>query len=119
MRILNTFLSDIITQSNTAFSAGTRLIIFSGRNTRRSFIDFSLAPVGVPLHNKTKSSLVFIKILFEDFLFALTSVSVKIKSDSYYLLEVKGKDSTADHRYIHDIPNISQICARMEEHAQV
>lgn len=53
------------------------------------------------------------------FLLALTSVRVKIKSDSYYLLEVKGKDSAADHGYIHDIPHISQICARMEEHAQV
>ena len=49
MRILKTFFSEIITQSNTAFRAGTLLIIFNGLNTRSSFIDFSLAPVGVPL----------------------------------------------------------------------
>ena len=49
MRILKTFFSEIITQSNTALRAGTLLIIFSGLNTRSSFIDFSLAPVGVPL----------------------------------------------------------------------
>ena len=49
MRILKTFFSEIITQSNTAFKAGTLLIIFNGLNTRSSFIDLSLAPVGVPL----------------------------------------------------------------------
>ena len=49
MRILKTFFSEIITQSNTAFKAGTLLIIFKGRNTLNNFIDFSFAPVGVPL----------------------------------------------------------------------
>ena len=49
MRILKTFFSEIITQSKTALRAGTLLIIFNGLNTRSSFIDFSLAPVGVPL----------------------------------------------------------------------
>ena len=49
MRMLKTFLREIMTQSNTALRAGTRLIIFRGRNTRSSFIDFNFAPVGVPL----------------------------------------------------------------------
>ena len=38
-----------MTQSKTALSAGTLLIILRGRSTRRSFMDLSLAPVGVPL----------------------------------------------------------------------
>lgn len=36
MRILITFLSEFTTQSNTALSFGTRLIVFKGRSTRRT-----------------------------------------------------------------------------------
>ena len=34
--IVNTFDNEVITQSNTAFNFGTRLIVFNGRNTRRT-----------------------------------------------------------------------------------
>ena len=68
MRILKTFLREIMTQSKTALRAGTLLIILRGRNTRRSFIDFSCAPVGVPLKkvylsNQTNPPLNIIKTL--------------------------------------------------------
>lgn len=39
MRIFTTFFSELTTQSNTAFSFGTRLIVFSGRNTRSTRSD--------------------------------------------------------------------------------
>ena len=34
MRMLKTFLSEVTTQSKTAFSFGTRLMVFRGRSTR-------------------------------------------------------------------------------------
>ena len=46
MRMLKTFLRELTTQSNTAFSLGTRLIVLSGRSTRKTRSDlivFSLA----------------------------------------------------------------------------
>ncbi len=49
--MLSTFLSEITTQSKTALSLGTRLIVFSGRSTLNSFRDLSFWPVGVPLQN--------------------------------------------------------------------
>jgi hypothetical protein len=35
-KIVRTLDNDVITQSNTAFNFGTRLIVFNGRNTRRT-----------------------------------------------------------------------------------
>lgn len=39
IRMLMTFFSEFTTQSNTAFNFGTRLIVFSGRSTRRTLSD--------------------------------------------------------------------------------
>lgn len=39
MRILITFFRELTTQSNTALSLGTRLIVFNGRNTRSTRSD--------------------------------------------------------------------------------
>jgi hypothetical protein len=39
MRMLITFFNELTTQSNTAFSFGTRLIVFSGRSTRSTRSD--------------------------------------------------------------------------------
>lgn len=39
IRILTTFLSELTTQSNTAFNFGTRFIVFNGRNTRNTRSD--------------------------------------------------------------------------------
>lgn len=55
IRMLKTFFREITTQSNTAFSAGTRFTIFRGRSTRSSFTDFSFWPVGVPLEYREKN----------------------------------------------------------------
>ena len=52
MRILNTFLRELTTQSNTALSLGTRLIVLSGlrtRSTRRDLIVLKFCPVELPL----------------------------------------------------------------------
>lgn len=52
MRILMTFFSEFTTQSNTAFSFGTRLIVLSGRNTRRTRSDLIVVkflPAELPL----------------------------------------------------------------------
>ena len=52
MSILNTFLSELTTQSNTAFSLGILLIVFSGRKTRRTLKDLMVlkfCPVVDPL----------------------------------------------------------------------
>jgi hypothetical protein len=49
MRMLKTFFNEITTQSKTALSFGTRLIVLRGRKTRKSFKDLSFWPVGVPL----------------------------------------------------------------------
>ena len=52
IRILNTFFREFTTQSNTAFSFGTRLMVFSGlntRNTRRDFMVLRFWPVELPL----------------------------------------------------------------------
>lgn len=38
-KIVKTFDKDVITQSNTAFNLGTRLIVFNGRRTRRTRSD--------------------------------------------------------------------------------
>lgn len=55
MSILNTFLSELTTQSNTAFSLGILLIVFSGRKTRSTLKDFMVlkfCPVVDPLTTK-------------------------------------------------------------------
>jgi len=54
-----------MTQSNTALRAGTLLIIFRGLRTLNSFMDFSFAPVGVPLnkeHYQKKDFLTFFSL---------------------------------------------------------
>ena len=40
MRILITFFNELTTQSNTAFSFGTRLIVFNGLSTLKTRSDF-------------------------------------------------------------------------------
>lgn len=52
IRMLRTFLRELTTQSNTALSLGTRLIVLSGRNTRSTRKDFMVLrfwPVVLPL----------------------------------------------------------------------
>ena len=60
MSILNTFLSELTTQSNTAFSLGILLIVFSGRKTRSTLKDFMVlkfCPVVDPLKMKLEFSM--------------------------------------------------------------
>lgn len=45
--MLNTFFSELTTQSNTAFSLGTRLMVFSGRNTRSTLNDLMVPKLAV------------------------------------------------------------------------
>lgn len=45
--MLNTFFSELTTQSNTAFNFGTRLIVFSGRNTRSTLNDLMVPKLAV------------------------------------------------------------------------
>lgn len=40
IKIFTTFFSELTTQSNTAFSFGTRFIVFNGRNTLNTRSDF-------------------------------------------------------------------------------
>ena len=40
MRMLKTFLSELMTQSKTALSLGTLLMVLSGLRTRRTLSDF-------------------------------------------------------------------------------
>lgn len=47
IRMLNTFFSELTTQSNTAFNFGTRLIVFSGRNTRSTLNDLMVPKLAV------------------------------------------------------------------------
>lgn len=52
MRMLNTFFSEVTTQSNTAFNLGTLLIVFNGRKTLRTRSDLivlKFCPVELPL----------------------------------------------------------------------
>ena len=62
MRMLNTFLRELITQSNTAFSLGTLLIVFRGlrtRNTRSDFITPRFSPAELPLKRNILCSFIF------------------------------------------------------------
>lgn len=55
MRIFITFFREFTTQSNTAFNFGTRLIVFNGRNTRRTRSDLIVDrfwPAELPLKIK-------------------------------------------------------------------
>lgn len=55
MRMLMTFFNELTTQSNTAFSFGTRFIVFRGRRTRRTRSDFIMdrfCTAGLPLEKK-------------------------------------------------------------------
>ena len=52
MRILKTFLREMMTQSNTAFNFGILFIVFKGRKTLSSLIAFSRWPVDVFLKAK-------------------------------------------------------------------
>ncbi len=59
IKILMTFFKELTTQSKTAFSLGTRLIVFNGRNTlntlrdlmvpRLAVADFPFVPVEFPV----------------------------------------------------------------------
>lgn len=61
MKMLNTFLRELTTQSKTALSFGTRLMVLSGLRTRRTRKDLMVlrfCPVELPLINeKMKTSL--------------------------------------------------------------
>ena len=46
--MLKTFLSELMTQSKTALSLGTRLMVFKGRSTRRTRRDFMVARFSPP-----------------------------------------------------------------------
>ena len=55
MRILKTFFSEFTTQSKTAFSFGTRLMVLSGRSTRSTRSDLMVLkfwPVELPLNRR-------------------------------------------------------------------
>jgi hypothetical protein len=61
-RMLNTFLREFITQSKTAFSFGTRLMVFKGRSTRRTRKDFIVprfSPPELPLKKFRQKKRVF------------------------------------------------------------
>jgi hypothetical protein len=54
--MVKTLDNEVITQSNTAFNFGTRLIVFNGRNTRRTrrdLIVFKFLPAPFSLKKKT------------------------------------------------------------------
>ena len=56
--MLKTFLSELMTQSKTALSLGTRLMVFKGRSTRRTRRDFIVArfsPPELPLEEEDKN----------------------------------------------------------------
>lgn len=76
MRMLMTFFNELTTQSNTAFSFGTRFIVFRGRRTRRTRSDFIMdrfCTAGLPLEKKKISLLkgiwinylLFISIIYQ------------------------------------------------------
>ena len=52
MRMLKTFLSELMTQSNTALSFGTLLMVFKGLSTRKTLKDLitpKFSPAELPL----------------------------------------------------------------------
>jgi hypothetical protein len=54
-KMLNTFLSELMTQSKTAFNFGTLLMVLRGRRTRRTRSDFMVprfSPPELPLMTK-------------------------------------------------------------------
>ena len=66
MRILNTFFKELTTQSNTAFSLGTRLIVFKGlKKNHKLTIDFlTIVKVLVYLNTlRTLSDLMVLKFV--------------------------------------------------------
>ena len=67
MRMLNTFFKELTTQSNTAFSLGTRLIVFKGlkKKNHKLTIDFlTIVNVLVYLNTlRTLSDLIVLKFV--------------------------------------------------------
>ncbi len=136
MRMLKTFLSEITTQSKTALSLGIRLIVFKGLRTRRSFRDFSLCPVGVPLLDRrsftswfnkldpkiqliiwlicTSSS--FWDLSGSEMCFQRFRNPISLFTNFYHNLRncmVEWDKSTRHHSDVHDIPKVTQVWTRM------
>lgn len=70
MRMLMTFFKEFTTQSNTAFSFGTRFIVFNGLNTRNTLNDFIVdrfwpAPLLTPLKQNDKVLIIYFILFYQ------------------------------------------------------
>lgn len=114
MRMLKTFLSEVTTQSKTAFSFGTRLMVFRGRSTR-----------------STRNDLITLRLLAAPFVPGLASplkrkallVKKSTQEETFKANLQNGKGNGAegaddDHR-IDDVPEVATVGARVEEDALI
>ena len=96
--MLNTFFKELITQSNTAFNFGTRLIVLRGRrtrSTRNDFIVLRFSPPELPLKiNEIDQQM--------DIIFPLLNIAQRCSiHNSTYIISI-----TAEVR-AHDTTNMS------------
>ena len=102
--MVKTFDNEVITQSKTAFSFGTRLIVFNGRRTRRTRNDlivlrFFPAPCSL---KKNQNDWFF----FEPFV-------------TFLLRKSKGDQGTNDNKCIEQVPHIPTIRSFMKDNTQI
>lgn len=104
IRMFITFFKEFTKQSNTAFSFGTRFIVFNGlstRSTRRDLIVERLAPAAPPPPLQPKSN--NLKLL-------------GIKTESIHEIEPHGDQGADNDHGIHNVPKLPQVWARMKNH---
>lgn len=112
--MLNTFLREITTQSKTALSFGTRLIVFRGLKTLSSLRDLSFWPVGVPLMKIHDIIRRYLSYGFE------SENPFKGKNNgSLRDGVVKRNKSTWDNCNVHKVPEVPEVRPWVENKSKV
>ena len=127
MRMLNTFFSELMTQSKTAFSLGTLLMVLRGRRTRRTLRDFITARFSAPelplranacqqenLHNLHEGG------DDEDYYDNNDDDDDDdVDDDSSRHIHDKGGEGTGDDDQVHAVPHLTHVRARVQDQAIV
>ena len=100
MRMLKTFLRELMTQSKTAFSLGTLLIVFRGRRTLRTLRDFITARFSAPELPLRK-----------------TFRSEDDPDNSSRHVHDEGGEGTGDNDEVHAVPHLPHVGPRMQDQA--
>ena len=130
--MLKTFFKELMTQSKTAFSLGTLLMVLRGRRTRRTLRDFITARFSAPelplranacqqenLHYRQLRHVHHEGGDDEDYYNNDDDDDDDDDDDSSRHIHDKGGEGTGDDDQVHAIPHLTHVRARVQDQAIV